>query len=84
MIDVFVKEEIKVEKRLSDAGYDYFDNECCHCVHKKKIDEDMFYCTKLNIYVGENDVCNYFFDYLKTDKGRAQLNQLARAFSRKG
>ncbi|HBA69688.1 MAG TPA: hypothetical protein DCZ40_10085 [Lachnospiraceae bacterium] len=77
-----------MEKRLNDAGYvkreDYFDNECCHCAHKKKIDEDTRYCTKLNIYVGANDVCNYFYDYYKTDKARLQINQLARAFSRKG
>lgn len=77
-----------MEKRLKEAGYvkrdDYFDNECCHCVHKKKIDEDTRYCTKLNIYVGANDVCNYFYDYYKTDEARLQINQLARAFSRKG
>ncbi len=78
---------MKVEKRLKDAGYvkreDYFDNECCHCAYKKRIDDDTRYCTKLNIYVGESDVCNYFCDYLRTDKGRSQLNQLAQAFSSK-
>ena len=76
-----------MEKRLKDAGYvkrdDFFLDECCHCAYKRKIDDDTRYCTKLNIYVGENDVCNYFFDYLKTDKGHSQLMQLAKAFSRK-
>lgn len=73
------------KERLEDAGYikreDYFDNECCHCAHNKKIDEDTRYCTKLNIYVGANDVCNYFYDYLRTEKGRAQLERLAKVFS---
>lgn len=76
-----------MEKELKSVEYvkreDYFDDECCHCVYKKKIDDGTLYCTKLNIYVGDNDWCKYFYDYLKTDKGCLQLNQLARAFHRK-
>lgn len=78
-----------MEKRLKDAGYvkrdDYYDEECCYCTYKEKIDDDTNYCAKLKIYVGESDVCNYFYDYLKTEKGekvRSQLQQLAKAFSR--
>lgn len=50
-----------------------------------KIYDDTHYCTKLNIYVGESNVCDYFYDYLKTEKGdklRSQLKQLAKSFSR--
>lgn len=78
-----------MEKRLKDAGYvkrdDYYDEECCHCAYKKRIDDSTLYCTKLNIYVGEEDVCNYFYDFLKTEKGdklRSQIKELARLYSR--
>lgn len=77
-----------VEQRLIDAGYikkeDYSVNECCNCAYKKAIDEDTRYCTKLDIYVGPNDVCDYFYDYLRTEKGRSQLNRLAELFTRRG
>lgn len=44
-----------MEKRLKDTGYvtrdGYYDEECCHCAYKERIDEDTSHCTKLNIYV---------------------------------
>lgn len=76
---------MSIYSEMIQAGYkkrdDYYDDECVHCKYSSNGRNDYeCYCSKFDTYVGQDDICNYFVDFYKTEEGRAWFNEMAQPF----